>query len=133
MPPKRKGKERLAQEVLRTHTAAYSISVNNPERWPFLCWRFLRLCQRPNGAFEPEMYFKTKQDSGHFLFGAFGGYANDRMVHLSPKCTLKQHRTLANFVFSLFRSQMHLLGVKLDPFRTLKVQWGHPVVSTAGG
>ena len=102
MPPKKKGKERLAQEVLRTHTAAYSISVNNTERWPFLCWRFLWLCQRPNGAFEPEIYLKTTQDSGHFCFGAFGGYANDRMVHLSPKCTLKQHRTLANFVFCGF-------------------------------
>jgi hypothetical protein len=27
-----------------------------------------------------------------------------------------------------FRSQMHLLGVKLDPFRTLKVQWVHLVL-----
>ena len=27
-------------------------------------------------------------------------------------------------VLAPFRSQMHLLGVKLDPFRTLKVQCG---------
>ena len=35
-------------------------------------------------------------------------------------------------VLAPFRSQMHVLGVKLDPFRTLKVQWGHPVFSAAG-
>ena len=32
-----------------------------------------------------------------------------------------------------FGFQMHLSGSELDPFKTLKVQWGHPVFSTAGG
>ena len=48
-------------------------------------------------------------------------------VSMCPFSVLKQHRTLANFLllhfWPLFRSQMHLLGVERDPFRTLKVHF----------
>ncbi len=65
MPPKRKGKERLAQEVLCKHTLP------------------------------PTQFQSTTQNAGNFVFGALCGYANDRMVHSNPKCPLKQHRTQA--------------------------------------
>ena len=134
MPPKERREEVGSRSASHTHCRLFNFRQQH-RTLAIRFWRFLRLCQRPNGAFEPEMYFKTTQDSGHFWGGAFGGYANDRMVHLSPKCILKQHRTLANFVFCGFGSFSFPnapLGVKLGPLRTLKVQWGHPVFSAAG-
>ena len=57
---------------------------------------------------------------GLCLHSAFG-------VNMCVISVLKQHRTLANFLsggFGLpFRFKMHLFGVELDSFKTLKVHF----------
>ena len=78
MPPT----PRLAQEVLRTHTAAYSISVLKRHKTPVnLFLAFSAVPSTTASRFEPGMCFKTAQDPRHFVFGVFGGSAGDRIAH----------------------------------------------------
>ena len=107
-----------------------------------------------------QMYSKTAQDARQFFvrrfWGPFGFQMHLLGIKLDPFRTLKKQWgtcVLRRLVFRpsnvfenstgcspiFFRRffaplgfQMHLSGCELDPFRTLKVQWGHPVSFTAG-
>ncbi len=63
---------------------------------------------------------------GHPVSSAAG--VGSRSVRYRWIFVLKQNRTPANFCvrqfWGPFGFQLHLLGVKLDPFKTLKIQWG---------
>ena len=63
-------------------------------------------------------------------------FVNDRIVQLGRQMCSKTAQDARQFFVRRFLAplgfQMHLSGCELDPFRTLKVQWGHPVSSTAG-
>ena len=63
-------------------------------------------------------------------------FVNDRIVQLGRQMCSKTAQDARQFFVRRFLAplgfQMHLSGCELDPFRTIKVQWGHPVSSTAG-